>query len=271
MYGNASSRESAAKIREKIEAIPKAMRRMSWSVSAALMERWLRSPAWRMPEAWKGKHAPDPRSMALPHLDQNIVRMNWVMRHPRARAAMDELRANMANESARQQLRGLLTDVSWGVNDRVPFGSRELSAIWLDKVCHSNSRPLGGKLDRMDDMQGGLGAATLKVALIGEASRERRSDRTLLQVTDAGFYIRDTYDFNGPQYLGTWTRNRVWGKGGFLLNALSDGLTFRWGKPTGHLENSDFEAYRRATGFGGDFIIYSDVHWEPVNLLLDLT
>ena len=34
----------------KVTSLPWAMRKMGWSVSAALMERWFASPAWRMPE-----------------------------------------------------------------------------------------------------------------------------------------------------------------------------------------------------------------------------
>ncbi|WP_425482236.1 DUF6402 family protein [Luteibacter yeojuensis] len=37
------------------------------------------------------------------------------------------------------------------------------------------------------------------------------------------------------------------------------------------MENHDFEKYRKTTGLGGDFIIYSDVYWERVDLSLDLT
>jgi hypothetical protein len=51
-----------------------------------------------------------------------------------------------------------------------------------------------------------------------------------------------------------------------------DGMVFRWrGEPIGNVYNHHFDAYRRATGHGGDFVIYSDVYWERTNLLLDLT
>lgn len=271
MYGNPSPSAELQAIKEKIEAVPRAMRRMGWTVSASLMDRWLQSPAWRLPEAWKGAFAPDPRSMALPHLDQNIVRMAWAMRSPRITAAMCELRSRMANEAARKLLVERLENLPWADNSSIRIGDRELNAIQLEGVCHSNSVGFGGNLDTMDDLYGSIGKGTLKVALVGEAKRDPKTGRKSLRVTDVGFYIRDSYDFNGPQYLGTWTSSGVSSKGRLLMNAVADGLTFRWGRPAGHLENQDFESYRRATGFGGDFVIYSDVHWESANVVLDLS
>jgi hypothetical protein len=271
MNGNPSSRENDTAIRAMIEAIPSTMRQMGWTVSAQLMERWLHSPAWVLPESWKGRNSPDPRSMSLSHLDQRIVRMGWAMRHYRLKDAVKKLRADMANGPARELLRSRLTDLHWGTNNRIGFGSRQHSAIQLEQSCQSNSIPFGGKLDTMDDMYGSLGKATLKVALIGEAMRDARTGRLALRVTDAGFYIRDTYDFNGPQYLGTWTKSGVMSKAQVLANAAMDGMSFRWGKPPGHVSNHDFETYRRTTRFGGDFVVYSDVLWENANLLLELT
>jgi hypothetical protein len=84
---------------------------------------------------------------------------------------------------------------------------------------------------------GGLGKATLKVALVGEAVRDAQTGGTRLHVTDAGFYIRDTYDFNGPQNLGTWMSTGVLNKEKLITKTLTDGLTFRWGKPAGLVGN----------------------------------
>jgi hypothetical protein len=155
MFGNSPSREEAAAIKEKIETVPRAMRHMGWTVSAALMDRWLRAPAWRLPEAWKGAAAPDPRTMALQHLDQGIVRMDWAMRHARVRVAMDSLRAAMANDAAQVVLRQRVASLPWGASNALSFGSRQLSAIHLDQTCQSNRETFGGILATMDDLYGG--------------------------------------------------------------------------------------------------------------------
>jgi hypothetical protein len=266
---NSSPRITSTAIQEKIEAIPSAMRQMGWGVSAQLMERWLGSPAWSLPEAWKKHHSTHQYTPS--HTDSRIVQMDWAMRHPRTHANIRELRSKMANEAAKQLLRDRMADLHWGKDSRVSFGSRQDCALQLENSCQANWQQIGSKLDPFDDMYGGLGMATLKVALIGEAMRDMQTGRQSLRVTDAGFYVRDTYDFSGPQYLGTWTKSRVLSKRQWLGNTITDGLTFNWGKPEGHLSNGDFDRYRRATGFGGDFVIYSDVYWESADLLLDLT
>jgi hypothetical protein len=141
----------------------------------------------------------------------------------------------------------------------------------LEQVCQSNYESFGSMSDTMDDLYGSLGMATLKVALIGEAVRDPRTGRRSLIATHAGFYLRDTYDFNGFQYLGAWTESGVLSKAQMLMNMASDGMGFRLGgEPIGNVFNHHFEAYRRFTGLGGDFVVYSDVYWEPANLLLDL-
>lgn len=272
MYGNPSSRENVAAIQEKIESIPPAMHRMGWTVSAELMERWLNSPAWVLPESWKGDSAPDPRSVSLSHLEQYIVRMSWAVSNPRLRVAMNHLRGKMANPAAKAILRNRLANLDWGKDNRISFGSKQHSAIQLENSCQSNWHPLGSDLDTLDDMFGSLGKATLKVALIGEAVRDRRTGRISLEVTHAGFYLRDTYDFNGFQYLGTWTRSGVLSKLQMLMNSMLDGAVIRsHGDAIGNVYNHDFDAYRRATGFGGDFVIYSDVFWESAHISLELS
>lgn len=268
MNGHPPSCEDATAIKQKIEAIPRAMREMGWTVSASLMERWLHEPAWVLPNAWKKNQ---PTNLSFSHLDQRIVRMDWAMSHQRVLSEMKKLRANMANGPARALLRNRLAGLSWKANNRAGVGSRKDSAIQLEQSCQSNIEPFGDTLDTMDDLYGALGKATLKVALIGEARRDARTGRLALQVTDAGFYIRDTYDFNDFQYLGTWTKSGVLNKAQMLMNTALDGMAYRWGgEPIGNVFNHDFDRYRSLIGFGGDFVIYSDVYWESVNLLLDL-
>jgi hypothetical protein len=184
---------------------------------------------------------------------------------------MTALRSNMANRAARSVLAERLADAAWGRDNQAGFGSLADTAIQLDRTCQSNRTSFGGMLDTLDDVYGGLGRATLKVALIGVATRDARTGKIALKTTHAGFYIRDTYDFNGPQYLGHWTKTGVLSKTKTAMDAVMDGLSFRWGKPPSHRSNHDFETYRRLTGFGGDFVLYSDVHWERFDRLLELT
>jgi hypothetical protein len=183
---------------------------------------------------------------------------------------MEQLRSVMANKPAQDELSLKTADIQL-TSDWTSFGNRTYSAFRLDQSHQSNSRAFGGPSDPLDDMYGSLGMATLKVALIGEAKRDPLSQRVTIRATHAGYYIRDTYDFNGFQFLGAWTKTGVLGSIQPPLPLTSHGVIQRLGKePVSHVFNHDFETYRRATGFGGDFIIYSDVLWEPVGMTFEL-
>jgi hypothetical protein len=91
-------------------------------------------------------------------------------------------------------------------------------------------------------------------------------------VEKVGFYIRDHYDFNGLQYLGTWTEDRVLTKAetAFTLS-LHGQLVLRLKEgPFAAVTNGDFRDYRDKIGKGGDFIIYSDVLWKKSGQVIDL-
>lgn len=271
MNADPSPREITKSTRKTLETIPRAMRQMGWTVSAQLMERWLHSPAWVLPPEWKDVSPPDPRRLSASQLDQRAVTMRWALSHGRVRDALNSLRIKMANGPAKANLRRRIANARWGADNRTRIGGLQHAAVDLEATCQANYELFGTMGDVVDDLYGSLGAATLKVALIGEARRERSTGKITMQVTHAGFYIRDTYDFNGFQYLGTWTENGVLGKRELLMNMALDGMVFRWsGEPIGNVYNHDFDKYRRLTGFGGDFIIYSDVHWERTDMLLEL-
>ncbi|HEY4294238.1 DUF6402 family protein [Luteibacter sp.] len=269
MTGNPQPKEHADTIKT-VESIPGAMRQMGWTVSADLMDRWLGSPAWVLPHEMK-KHQPHHR-YTPENTDQRIVRMAWAMTHPRLKINVDELRKKMANALAKENLRERLLNSRWSAQREFAFGSRHDSAVDLEDTCQSNSLPFGEKLGLLDDMQGSLGVGSVKVALIGEATRDVRAGRLTLKVTHAGFYIRDTYDFSGFQFLGAWTTDRVLSATQMALNFPRRDMASR-GTPVSatHVFNRDFENYRRVTGYGGDFVVYSDVLWESMNLSLEFT
>jgi hypothetical protein len=255
-----------------IREIPGAMRRMSWDVSAALMERWFEAPAWTMPKEWKKKETqPEPKDIPVDHLNTSIVSMDWARSFHRCHKAMELLRQDMSNPAAIDLLQERVGALDWAGRNSVEFGHRNMGAIELDQRCQVNSRGFGELYDTLDDMYGALGAATLKVALIGEAVRNEWTDRTALHVTHAGFYLRDNYDFNGFQFLGTWTHGGVLTKAHMVMNTMLDSMVFQWhGEPIGNVFNHDFNAFRQASGRGGDFVIYSDVHWEAIDFWIDL-
>lgn len=70
-----------------------------------------------------------------------------------------------------------------------------------------------------------------------------------VHITQLGVYIRDSYDFNDDQPLGNWGPDEV-------RMMPSPRLAM--------VENASFRRWRREYKRGGDFIIFSDVRWEPV-------
>jgi hypothetical protein len=97
----------------------------------------------------------------------------------------------------------------------------------------------------LDDLSAALGNFVFKVAVAGELARTS-AGRTQIIVRHFGLFIRDSFDFNGTQFLGYLddTDNSVSTK-----NPLSG--TAVW--------NSDFRTWRTRNRRGGDFLVFSDV------------
>lgn len=257
--------------------LPVAMRKMGWGTAAALMQRWFDSPAWEMPEDWKDDQTqPAPLSLAAAQCDQSIVKMDWAIKFERCRKAVEIAESRLTTINAISRFKYLLKNAGWDGEHTVRLGSCDMSARQIDASAQINIAPLGDILDVLDDMYGALGQATIKVGVVGYSFSEK--DQTTQQtqhrfrVEHLGFYIRDHYDFNGPQYLGTWTDERVLTKAetaftttlhGQLILRLQNG-------PFAVITNSDFRAYRKKTNQGGDFVIYSDVLWKKVDQVIDL-
>lgn len=260
-----------------LSRLPGAMRAMGWHTSAALMQRWFDSPAWAMPEAWKErKTQPDPLSLKPAQCDESIVKMEWAMGYERCREAVDEAESLLTTSNGIERLKDLLKRSGWMGYGARKLGSNLMSSLQMDVVSQVNFIRFGSAWHSLDDMYGALGNAVLKVGVVGEAFTEvnpvTKQLRHLFHVERVGFYIRDHYDFNGLQYLGTWTEDRVLTKAetAFTLS-LHGQLVLRLKEgPFAAVTNGDFRDYRDKTGKGGDFIIYSDVLWKKSGQVIDL-
>ena len=65
-------------------------------------------------------------------------------------------------------------------------------------------------------------------------------------VKDIGIYVRDSFDFNGEQFLGFWNSNTNYGG----KNPL---------RGTG-VANKHFREFAKRTQKGGDYLVFSDVN-----------
>lgn len=260
-----------------LSRLPAAMRNMGWDTAAALMQRWFDSPAWQMPEAWKeDKTQPHPMSLTAAQCDEGIVKMDWAMKFERCREAVLVAQSRLTTVNGIQRLKDLLENAGWKGEGSLALGSRTMSAPQMDALSQVNFAKFGDAWDVLDDMYGALGFATLKVGVVGKVFSEvnptTKQVRNFFRIEHLGFYIRDHYDFNGPQYLGTWTEDRVLTKAetAFTLTAHGQLILRLKNGPFAAVTNGDFREYRSQTGRGGDFVIYSDVLWKKVDQVIDL-
>lgn len=257
--------------------LPVAMRKMGWHTSAALMQRWFDSPGWQMPEAWKEEESqPEPMDLPEAQCDELAVNMSWAMKFDRCQAAVNKVERLLTTPRAIDRLKVLLKKVGWLDGSQVILGSTRCSAREMDATSQINYVRLGSTQDPLDDMYGALGVATLKIGVVGRTfckkDKETQRSKNFFRVEYVGFYIRDHYDFNGLQFLGVWTKDRVLTKTEMAQSALPSGQSiYKWATDElALITNSDFRKYRNKTGMGGDFVIYSDVLWKKSDEVIAL-
>ncbi|MDR0279101.1 MAG: DUF6402 family protein [Paucimonas sp.] len=257
--------------------LPGAMRNMGWETAAALMQRWFDSPAWAMPNEWK-EYETQPGSMSLSaaHCDDQIVKMEWAMQFESCRNAIRIAESRIETPKAISLLKKRLKAAGWVPNAPFDLGFFGMNSLQMDSISQVNIAEFGESSDTLDDLYGALGRATLKVGVVGIAYSEKDTATGVyyhyFRTSHIGFYIRDNYDFNGPQYLGTWTKNRVLTKAETILSLTPAGqsIIHIGSEPFAAISNPDFRAYRKKTGMGGDFVIYSDVMWRKHERIISL-
>lgn len=97
----------------------------------------------------------------------------------------------------------------------------------------------------LDDMSAALGNFVFNVLVAGNISSEDKSGHKV-EITEVGVYVKDSYDFNGYQFLGYWddSDNSV-----SMINPFSGTAVY----------NQDFRNWRTANLKGGDFQVFSDI------------
>lgn len=234
--------------------IASAMKKMGWPVASSLMQRWADGVSSTMTDAVKlGTIAPTSPGQ----LYQGVVTMNWVKRFSRANVAYNAAIANALNPAGVKQLRNQLAQAGWKSGE-FALGSKSYDAATLDATCQTNFVQVGALLDTIDDFYGAMGKASIKVAVVGRIAQTSAKSH-VFNVDALGLYLRDTYDFNGSQPLGVWSKDRCLSKAEMVVHytspiiALTDGFE--------SVSNADFREWRTKTGRGGDYVIYSDVDW----------
>lgn len=196
--------------------------------------------------------------------------MAWLLKYLRANAALDVLKQRLATPAALAQLKKLMA--SQPLVGKASFLIENAAdPVALHSRWQFQRSPLvESSVTAMDDLSGALGRFMFYAALLeGEVT----GSPLLLRVRKVGLYMRDTYDFIGPQYLGHWNEN---GMGFPVAAALARAADFEWhlaaysinhGWMTA-INNSDFDNYRKKTGQGNDLLVFSDV--LPFDTLIEV-
>lgn len=284
-----------------IQEIPGAMRKEFMPVSAKLMERWfagaLNYSPTQLDEA-KGINQdglPYPPSM----IDKTTIKLDWVLKHARAKVAYDFLQTHdrLTTPRAIQALRRILGSLqashewvdTWKFSDKDIVNLHRNFEFQFAGVESSLSQKFDQFIAREassagvpDDLTGSLGSFNFYAA-VGFA----RFNGNRATISAIIIYIKDNYTFTDEvgepsQYLGHWSRNGV-----IIVPATgAAGLAgIRWpdypvavgdarvpGNVYYPVRNDSFRKWQQIHHRGGDFIIYSDRRYitlrQPIEIEL---
>ncbi len=227
----------------KLTDLPDIIDKNGWKVSSLLMRRWLTSPAHEMtPREKEGKTNPH----SYPVVDTTSVTMKWALSYPRLKQEYDEIFGSkglfsntppiyQSAPAFKELISKLLRHgkfATWpesfgSFSSSVPSINEE-SQLQFKKVgdnsfkAASYGSALASDVVRgdpdLDDPWVAPGDFSFKIAGEGVVTPKTKSvvrgttcdievEYYDVQVNRIGVYIRDSYDFNGDQYLGHWRKN----------------------------------------------------------------
>ena len=210
--------------------IPYEMAFEGWHEAAELLETWFERP----PATAPNYSAPI----------TNVIKMDWVLQFARAKSVYDQIMKERiwTNEASRARMTVLLRQKPRVAG--LPWGDLTQPVTKIDEEW-INARPVKSGF-AYDALAGALGAFELQVAIAGRVLSVV-GGVTQVAVEEVGIYVKDSFDFNGNQFLGFW------------------------GYRDDPINNADFRQWRLNNLAGGDFQVYSDVKrtkLPPPDLLL---
>lgn len=224
--------------------IPKVMRKKNWTRGAQLMETWLSRPPAIAP------------GYGTPVTD--VIKMIWALGFVRANDVWHSILEDKAwtEDYARTELGGVLLRTGYlrGQYAAKPFGDLTQPAVEVHKT-HIDYFNVGYAMSRegspiVDDMTAALGNFAFWMAVAGTIESIQPNVSYKVTVEEIGVYVKDSYDFNGDQYLGAWSDDDF----SLLGNPDTDGIY-----------NDTFRDFRDKSGRGGDFLVFSDVLRFPLD------
>lgn len=248
----------ANEVVDQLTKIPAFMRRLGWSVSATLMEKWFSRAANNQPD------------LGVP--DTTTIKMDsWVLHFARAWSVYDAMVRGKVwiNPPAQLQLTQILRRKRLIGDGVAKFGYAgvPLPQVRQDEV---NFRQVGSSVisdltDPLDDMFGALGAFNIDCVAQGQVLAPPKPAASAapkgtpqapashtVEIQAVGFFVSDSYNFNDDQPLGFWNF-----KTGHVSKLPLPG--YHW------VSNQTFRDYRDKYKKGGDFRVFSDIKTLNLN------
>jgi hypothetical protein len=282
-----------------ITEIPDVMDKLNGVQGPRFMRRWFNATAYELPMKMKMGEL-DARALSKDQLLDDLP-FNWLENSKRVGPIVKETVESLSEVNEFNALvgktKGVLDQLSRGLivlmgrlealglldakKKRLVNGSRffgDLPAIELDRTTQFNRVDVGTTIwekafDDLDDVYFALGAFSIKLAATQLRTYANLNGYPAIEISEVGMYLRDTYDFlnkkGQDQLLGYWNKTGVI-KPDPVEYAVEPKRIYRWFKPYYRVMNSDYNAYRRRTGKGGDFMIFSTVKTFPVSILIHL-
>ena len=248
-----------------IKNIPGIMRANGFVQGAQLMDIWFSRPAIAVP------HYTPPVS--------SIIKMDWVLSFDRANDVYQDIIDNKiwVNPAAKAEIKKMLDrTILLPVGVRVKFGPQTGPMDQVDED-YINHRPVDGWEHGIDGLTAALGRFDLRVLIAGTVEPgvldrwapatspydvyPHKQEAQIVNITDVGVYVADSYDFDGLQALGIWNEDNNTAS----MNYLRADETMRGREANQFVNNYDFQEWRKANNRGGDFRVFSDIKWTHLD------
>lgn len=245
------ARDSSYLVRE----VPRILRAKKWNTAAWFQTIWQGGLANQLVGRASDGQGSDRPLRVVP------IKMRWVLTFDRASDMLDDISqpSVFAEEPARSVLIANINKVFKQANsDTVQFGNLSATGRALEDE-YVNYRALSKyHAYELDELTAALGLFTFYVIPSGTASRDART--VSVSINRIGIYLRDSFDFNGEQFLGVWRLpdTVLTDPPGGQIDALR--LYPRCSTSMFEMTNSAYRKYRGRTGYGEDFLVYSDVY-----------
>ena len=205
--------------------------------------------------------------------------MDWVLSFDRANDVYQDIIDNKiwVNPAAKAEIKKMLDrTILLPVGVRVKFGPQTGPMDQVDED-YINHRPVDGWEHGIDGLTAALGRFDLRVLIAGTVEPgvldrwapatspydvyPHKQEAQIVNITDVGVYVADSYDFDGLQALGIWNEDNNTAS----MNYLRADETMRGREANQFVNNYDFQEWRKANNRGGDFRVFSDIKWTHLD------